>query len=304
MNVIADSRAVRSGRQIPHLSPIGQYNDIAVNNNTMSKRNAKTDDTASKTKADDFIEALLDPRVTEALCKSLSAMITLTNEEVLTKKFGKLFDDVKTMQRQTDNLNKTTADLKLENVKLQKRIDDLETQSRCENLIIRGVPESSYAERVSGGSSAGNSTIATATIAETSLAMEKAVISLCQERLGITVSPSDISAAHRLQKGTKDSTRPILIRFTNRKVRDSVYFAKKALRNDSSIDKIYISEHLTKDVGDIFYEARKMVREKKLFASWSARGVIYVKRTSQGDERPTIVRSKEEVVHAANGRRL
>lgn len=257
----------------------------------------KSDDTLAKSKADDIIEALLDPRVNEALCKSLSTMIALTIEETLTRKFGKLFEDVKILQRQNDSLKKVTTDLKVENDKLCKRIDELETHSRCENLVIRGLPETSYAERASGGATGGAPTTAnTVSVAESNLAVENAIISLCRDRLGVMVSPTDISAAHRLQKGTKDTTRPILIRFTNRKARDSVYFAKKALRNDTSGDKIYISEHLTKDAGDIFYEARKMVREKKLFATWSSRGVIFVKRSSQNEERPSAVKNKEELV--------
>ena len=81
--------------------------------------------------------------------------------------------------------------------------------------------------------------------------------------MGVMVSPSHISKDNRLQKGTRDATRPVLICFTNCKARDNVYFAKKSLSNDPSGNKICISEHLTKAVGDIFNEARKLVREKK-----------------------------------------
>ena len=86
----------------------------------------------------------------------------------------------------------------------------------------------------------------------------------CQQKRmpKVMVSPSDISVARRLQKGTRDATHPVLIRFTNRKSRDSVYFAKKFLHNDPSGNKIYISKHLTKDARDISYEARKLVHEK------------------------------------------
>ena len=54
-------------------------------------------------------------------------MITLMIQETLTMKFGKIFDDVKALKRQNDSLNKTTTDLQTDNVKLCKRIDELET---------------------------------------------------------------------------------------------------------------------------------------------------------------------------------
>jgi len=181
------------------------------------------------------------------------------------------------------------VDLKSENLKLSKRIDELETHKRCENIIIRGLPKTSYAERASGCPSGAAMTTDNASFAETSLAVEKAVITLCRDRLGITVAPpgyysssnGDLSSTSLSERNEGHYTSNIS---PFHKSLDSVYFAKKALRNDSSRAKIFISVHLTKDVGDIFFEARKLVREKKL----SSRGVIFVKRSSQSDERPSV----------------
>jgi len=40
---------------------------------------------------------------------------------------------------------------------------------------------------------------------------------------------------------------------------------------------IYINEDLIKPVADLFREARKLVKEKKLFSAWTYGGSLFVK---------------------------
>ena len=120
----------------------------------------------------------------------------------------------------------------------------------------------------------------------TSEAVESSVISFLREKLDITVQPGDIHAAHRLKKGDKDTIRPVIVRFSNSKLRDRVMRAKKSLKQSGT--RIYILEHLTNTASKLFFNARTLVRNKKIFSTWTMNGRVYFKRTSSREEKPSL----------------
>ena len=120
-----------------------------------------------------------------------------------------------------------------------------------------------------------------------SQSVEHSVITLCRDKLGIDVLPSDISSAHRIRKGEKDTTRPIIVRFVRTQLRDEIMRAKKKLKSSGS--RIYLSDHLTYSASKLFFEARKLVREKKLESTWTMNGQVLFKRTAAADEKPSLM---------------
>src|SRR5207248_3851333 len=106
-----------------------------------------------------------------------------------------------------------------------------------------------------------------AVLTESNSSVENTVLEFFRNELHVDISPDDISIAHRLRVGARDSVRPVIVRFNNRKARNKVYSAKSQLKNSGK--RIFINEHLTKMNSDIFFEARKLVREKKIFAAWT-----------------------------------
>jgi len=97
---------------------------------------------------------------------------------------------------------------------------------------------------------------------------------------------------HRMRAGPKDKCRPVIVRFTNRRVRNMVYAARKELKDLS--DRVYISEHLTKAASDLFFDARRMVREKKIFAAWTQNGLVHICFTSDQAARAIVVKCKAD----------
>ena len=53
-------------------------------------------------------------------------------------------------------------------------------------------------------------------------------------------------------------------------------------RNKKSGTNVYISEHLTKSASDLFFEARKLLRDKKLYVAWTHHGQVLIKFSSDG----------------------
>lgn len=246
--------------------------------------------------SDDLVEALLDTKVVEALAKALSPFIALSVDEAIGKRLEGLVTSVRELKGEVTRLHKQCDETAKVNEGLQKklleqerRIDDLECYSRSDNLVIRGLPEQSSAERASGGAALDSRP----SELESHTAVECTVVKFIKDSLGLEVSPQDISIAHRIKAGPKDSTRPVIVRFTTRKIRNSVYRAKSQLKNSTT--RIYISEHLTKGTSDLFFEARKLVREKKLFAAWTQNGLVHVKFSSDSSARAAVVRCRSDM---------
>ena len=246
-------------------------------------------------KPDDIIEALLDSRVVEALAKALSPFIALSIDEALGKKLDGLSAAVRNLTNENTRLSKHCESISAENLALKKEIsdlgrrtDDLECYSRSENLIIRGLPEKSAAELATNAPSIDDRSAQL--VGQQSV--ENTVRAFCKEALGLDITTQDISIAHRLKAGPKDSCRPIIVRFTNRQTRNTVYAAKSQLKDRSG--RVFISEHLTKNASDLFFEARKLLREKKVYAAWTQNGQVHVRHTSDPQVRPKIIKCHDD----------
>lgn len=248
----------------------------------------------TSTKPDDLIDALTDPRVIEALAKALSPTIRLTIEETLNARLAGLVASVGDLKRETAQLQERNKQLETKNKVLSDRLTALEQYSRQDNLIIRGLPEQSMAERATSSPDVHDSS----TLADTHQSVEESVLKLCRETLGISIEPRDISVAHRLKPGSKDRFRPVIVKFATRRIRNMVYQAKKHLRGtpeNRSSNGIYISEHLTKETADLFFEARKMVKEKRIFAAWTQNCQVHIRMSADPTSRAIIVKNRADL---------
>ena len=259
---------------------------------------------ASSARTDEFIEALKDPAVAEAIASALGPFIARAIDAALDTKLTELKSVIAGLTLEASSLKSTVGAVQSENARLKtlvedqgKRLEEMEIYSRAHDLIIRGLPESTYAERASA-SAQDTDTL----MSESHSSVERSVLALCNEKLAISVGPRDISVAHRLKAGKNDKHRPIIVRFTSRRIRDEVLRAKKKLiispsmsSRDSTQDMVFISEHLTRGVSSLFFEARKLVREKRLTAAWTHKGLVNIKFTNNVNEKPTIIQSQAEL---------
>ena len=264
----------------------------------------------TKVKPEDFLDALLDSRVVNAIAQALAPLITTSIETAIDRKLGELISSVRTLENKYATLKSVTDDLKQENTQLNQqltaqlvRIDDLESYSRIDNLIIKGLPEQGFSERATPAFTDSCSVRSS----ESHESVESTFIKFCQDTLNVTVSRSDISSAHRMRPGQKDTVRPIIVRFANRRTRDKIYRARKMLKRDRptasdqtqpiqrTSQPVYISEHLTKAASDLFFEARQLVREKRFFSTWTQNGQVHVRISSDASTKPKVVKCHEDI---------
>jgi hypothetical protein len=253
---------------------------------------------AIKLKAEDFAELLKDPLVASALAKSLQPLLSLAMEESIGKRLDALKSQLCEVQTDNTRISKKCETLQAENVELRKmfdahdgRIEASERYSRRDNIIITGLPEDSFAERATRPAS-GN----LAAPSESHASVESTVLEFIQSTLGVDIAARDIAIAHRLRAGKNDQTRPIIVRFNNFRSRNLVIGARKKLKDDSHTKgKVFISEHLTKLAAELFFDARRMVREKKVFGAWTHNGEIFVKIDNNATTKGTLISCKADL---------
>ena len=108
------------------------------------------------------------------------------------------------------------------------------------------------------------------------------VIKLCRDKLGIEVAPSDISTAHRikLKSDRGSNAAPIIVRFTRRTIRDTVYRLRFQLKNHKSTNKslhIYINQDLTDKNRKLLAAVRRKLQNEILQSMWTSGCRILVK---------------------------
>ena len=195
------------------------------------KEEARAPFAASSVSAADFIEAFRDLSVAEAIAVAIGPFIARVIEAALEAKLAGIRTAVAGLARECAGLKTTLDAVNIENyaaLKLQvddqgKRLEDMEIYLHAHDLIICGLPESSYAERSSANHDADTLT------ADSHSSVEAMVLALCNGKLGVLVSSRDISVAHRLKAGKSDKHRPIIMRFNSRKIRHDVLRAKKKI---------------------------------------------------------------------------
>lgn len=104
------------------------------------------------------------------------------------------------------------------NAQLTRRLDEVDTQMRQDNLVFYGLPEAMDSPMVE--SLEGQGLINPGTFLSTDVSAVYSVIHLCRNHLGVEMKPTDISYAYRANSKAKTNTRPIVVRFVNRTTRN------------------------------------------------------------------------------------
>jgi len=218
---------------------------------------------------DSLIAALTDEKFTEALTKIIQPIIQLSVDNAI----GKLRDELKQRDLQIDHLTKENHELRATVQHQAEYLDQVETYTKQENLIIQGIPSSSFAEATASNLQS-ESTDALPRH-ENSTVTEAIFLDMCH-KFDIKVQSSDISICHRLRKSHQQQHPPIIVRFTNRKARAEVLAARKKLRSEPG-NAIYVNEHLTKATNKLFFAARQMLKNRRIAGVWTNYGHVVVK---------------------------
>lgn len=251
----------------------------------MSKKSAKQEDLVDSIQDDRIINVLMT-RLTpfiEDLFRKLAVDLTATVKQI-SKDVS-----VEVMSSFKETTLEKIQQIEEETSSLRTRLEDLENYSRLENLVIHGLPEKRERDSTPAESRHGHiNTVDEATTA---------ILDLCQSQLGLDITKTDISIAHRIPVRGKDKHRPIIVKFTSRSSRNLVYSARRSLRHHRlpNDGPIFVNEHLTRLNATIFAQTRKSVREKKIFSTWTSGGHVFIRSTDSETEKPRRINQLQDL---------
>lgn len=193
-----------------------------------------------------LIEAFKDKDVQSMMREVHKSNVEATADLVCSKLEAKFAH----LHRLLESKDKRIADLEKTVEQLTLKQDDVEQYSRRTSVRISGIPETQ-----------------TEDVAAISMDIFKV----------LDVSPPVINRVHRIgpKRTVPDAPpRPILCQFLSYGDKAEVMKRKKLLKERQR--GVYISEDLTRRRASILYQARTLVRQKKIRASWSSDGVILI----------------------------
>ena len=183
---------------------------------------------------------------------------------------------------------------------LTERIETMEQYSKVENLVISGLDTRLYSSVVTTEES--NVVSGEPPISEINR-VENAVFTLFNDELGANVKESDISVMHYLplKRSDRNKNKPkdIIVRFTNRRAKNSV-MAKRYILGNRKADEtkrntnetkpaIFVNEHLTKSNATLFYETRQLRKQKLINNAWTFNCKIFVRTNGDTVENQKVI---------------
>ena len=121
---------------------------------------------------------------------------------------------------------------------------------------------------------------------------EKLVLDLAWD-LGFRLEPWMIDRCHRTGKHIRGRERDILVKFISYKFKDSLIKARIEAGANPVFRNVYINEDLSAETSKLFFKARAMKKEKKLFSAGTRDGKILVSRY-RGDS-AVVIRNETEL---------
>lgn len=171
---------------------------------------------------------------------------------------GKLIEE---LTKKANHLEALIVERDAQILSLKKAVDNAEQYSRRKNIEIHGVKEFENENLVT------------------------IVTDLASKLQLLPPTSQSIETAHRL-RAREGRTAPILVRFTERSTRDMRIKKRVSLKSEG----IYVNENLTRTLKNLFWNTKKMAREKNYKFVWVRNEKIFVK---EKDGSP-VIRIKNE----------
>ncbi len=192
----------------------------------------------------------------------------------LTEKFEEIEEEFEVVKsKQSINSEKIYQQVN----KNKKDLDIIEQQLKARNVVIYGLVEDEEED------------------------IKEKVVSLANDVLQLNnMKPTDIEQASRMGKKKGDGlSRNTFVKFRSKKARDDFYNKRKLTPIGEDVTRnIYINEDLTKHRSQLFHDARKLVKSRRLHSCWTQYGNIMMKRMST--DKPVAVYTHEELKRQCN----
>ena len=198
---------------------------------------------------------------------------TKVHEEINRKMYVNILERLHVLEadhnrlvHENEQLKKTVKQNENDIRKLKEQYDQRDKQSRKSNLRITGLKEVENENT------------------------KDYVTVFIKENMHLEVKPGDLLSAERIglrkkqgknrQQNRREMPRPILVKFNNHWTKREVFREKMQLKHlevSENETRVFISEDLTPEMSEIFYNARQLVKSKRLCSAWTWEGQVYIK---------------------------
>lgn len=237
--------------------------------------------------------------------ESVTLLDIQNNIKLMCTKIDTLQTTCEQKDKKIEELLKVIKDKDVQINNLEERVSDLENltneskrYSLKDNIIIKGLKvtfdqrQASYSSVASSNQAEDASSSPEGLNPRSSAALKfritrKQVTEFINLKMNVPIEEEEISAAHELPKGPRDTVAPIVVRFVYTSTKQDVMAARRNLRGSQT--PVYFNDQLTAMNGKIFSKARQMFKQGVLAGCWTRLGKIYVKRTETSS--PTWIQS-------------
>ena len=93
----------------------------------------------------------------------------------------------------------------------------------------------------------------------------------------------DIEGCHRLRSTDRDGTKTTIVRFTNRKVVESIMENRKKIKElkmddlGDSVSKIYVNDNLSQYNNRLAAKCRRLKKKREIKDTWTTSGIVRIK---------------------------
>lgn len=193
----------------------------------------------------------------ENIQNKLSSLISLS----VTKKLEKHENEIKL-------LCNTICDLTSE-------LEDLQQYTRRNSLRITGIPET------------------------TNESTDQIILDLAHKHLDVALDCKDIDRSHRVGRSNNQARniRPILVKFTTYRARESVITKRSHLKRNIETKTIYINEDLTAKKAGLAKRVRQLCKERPDSAAktWTYDGRIYLLETNKHGAKKVVINNERDL---------
>lgn len=183
--------------------------------------------------------------------------------EKMVQKMNLIIQEFHTMKAECKQLRNDNMMLKQTQRAQEERIEKLE-----EKLVIREKQNKNQNLRINGLKE------------EKDENTTEKVVNFIKQNLSINITAQDIVSAHRVGRKYGEKPRTVFTRFNSVWKKDEVYDSRFSLQNLE--EKVFINEDLTEENMKLFFEARKLVRAKVLYTTFTKHGIVHVKKRKGG----------------------
>uniref|UniRef100_A0A146LRX8 Uncharacterized protein n=1 Tax=Lygus hesperus TaxID=30085 RepID=A0A146LRX8_LYGHE len=208
-------------------------------------------------------------------------------EKIFCLKFSQLEENLKLhvsrieeLEKNNEHLEKENKELKKEIIQLWQTTENVDNEIRRKNIVIRGIPEDE---------------------GEGQEQLEEILVDIANYLQEPVDKAVDVEEIFRLPSRSTDFPRPILVKFTSRRKRDSLLVKSRSEKpkrsniwdNEEEDGPIYLSEHLTRGAAEILRKCTALKRQGNVEAVTVKKGFIHVKPLNS--PRFKIIRAIKEI---------